>query len=312
MWFIIFLIIILIIVLFLFFKNRQNIDYFHLSTDKNIGNCLSRYFGSMGLSFYNGKDFYAESSFKKDPYLQKLPMFIPVQNDIQRQLHSIEFSSNDISTVPNSYWVIENTRAENFWLIMKPLVTKILFNFLKTHDIVLDVNLPVIHFRCSDVPFVRNSHYHFVKYSFYKDCLLDAEILLNKKYTSLLLLSCHNHKSNPVYKEKCNEYESSLIKYLRNLGYQVNVQCNSNILDFALMFYAPVVLSPSSSFSFMSGFFGPGLFYSEGHFTEDVENPEKNTTPLESSDWLKSGYSIRHSDVKNYENTREVIQMLMN
>jgi len=160
MWFIIFLIIILIIVLFLFYKkNRQNIDYFHLSTDKNIGNCLSRYFGSMGLSFYNGKDFYAESSFKKDPYLQKLPMFIPIQNDIQRQLHSIEFSPNDISTVPNSYWVIENTRAENFWLIMKPLVTKILFNFLKTHDIVLDVNLPVIHFRCSDVPFVRNSHY---------------------------------------------------------------------------------------------------------------------------------------------------------
>ena len=309
--FTIFLFLILILVLFLYFASFQTLDYFQWNTDKSIGNCFSRYFGSMGLSFFNGKDFFAEDSFKKDPYLQNLPMFVPLQTNIQTQLQMANFNPKDLSVIPNSYWVIENHRAEKFWLIMKPLVTQMISTFLKSHDINLTIKTPVIHFRCSDVPFIRNSHYHFVRYSFFNDCLIEAERQLNKKFDSLLLLSCHHHKSNPVYREKCNKYEASLMQYLRNLGYQVNVQCNSNIYDFAVMFYAPVVLSPSSSFSFMSGFFGNGLFYSEGHFTEQKNNPNKNYVSLKSSDWLKTGYSIRHCDVIDYEDTVTVIEKLL-
>jgi len=299
------LIIILIVLACILLKKKR--DNFQWNTDKSLGNCFSRYFGSMGLTFLQGKDFYAESSFKKDPYLQKLPLYIPFQASIQVQLINSGFQKKDISVIPNSYWVVENERAEKFWLIMRPFVHKILKDLFIAHDIQVPINIPVIHFRCSDVPFIRNVHYHFVRYAFYKDCLELAENRLQKKFDSVLLLSCNIHRSNPVYQQKCNLYEASLIQYLRNINYKVNLQCNSNIHDFAALFFAPVVLSPSSSFSFMSGFFGHGLFYSEGHFTEGKGYKLENKL----GDWLKTGYSIPHSKVDDYENTEKVIEMLL-
>jgi hypothetical protein len=56
----------------------------------------------------------------------------------------------------------------------------------------------------------------------------------------------------------------------------------------------------------MSGFFNDGIFISEGHYIENNINSSCNNC----GPWLKRGYSINHSEIKDYNDTTEVIAKL--
>jgi hypothetical protein len=108
-------------------------------------------------------------------------------------------------------------------------------------------------------------------------------------------------------KKACDEYIKDLIQYLKQLDYNVEIQCKSNIEDFAYLFYAPVTISTGGSYSFMSGYFGDGIFMAEGHIREDI--PEQKCTTC---NWLKQGHGLNHSLVKDYMDTNNVISLLKN
>ncbi len=117
-----------------------------------------------------------------------------------------------------------------------------------------------------------------------------------------------SHKSINKNKECCSFYVDQLKLYLESFNYKIIIECNDINTDFALMFYAPAVISNGSSMSFMSGFFGNGIFISEGHFREIDGKIEKNNNH---GDWLVEGYSILHKDVKNYYDKEEVLKLLL-
>jgi len=306
--------IIIIIIIFYYINYyilvKYNIDFFTNNIKLNIGNYLVIYFYLMGKSFLSGNDFYYKH--KNLEFIKDLPKYVPLNKNIHNELIKYNFTLHELveeekKIILVAMWTIINKRREKFWLIMKPQINQILDETLKKNNLYKKIDCPVIHFRCSDVPFIRNGYYFFQKYNFFKDSLEEIKNKLNINYDKVILLSCNFHKSSDKNSEKCNIYAESLKLYLENLGYNVNVKCNSNIDDFATIFYAPAIISTCSSFSFISGFFSNGLFISEGHYASGSDIKCNNC-----DDWLKNGYSIEHHDVLDYYDTESVITLLQN
>lgn len=169
-----------------------------------------------------------------------------------------------------------------------------------------NVLYPVIHFRCADTPFIRHPRYHFQKYEFYKTALNKIKNDKNISYDKVILLSCTSHNSNDKNKTCCNTYSNSLSSYLKYINYNSIIECKTYVEDFATLFYAPAVISIGSSYSFMSGFFGNGIFISGGHL-EEIDDTHKCTS---CDDWLLTNYDIKHKNIDDYYDTYNVIAKL--
>ena len=200
----------------------------------------------------------------------------------------------------DTYWEVHNNRREKFWLIMKPLINQVIDDTLKKSGLYKKVQYPVIHFRCSDIPFIKHKQYKLQKYTFYKDSLEEIKRKSGINYDTVILLTNTAHRSNNKNKKACEIYLNGIKNYIESIGYKVIIQSNSKEEDFATLFYAPAVISPGSSFSFMSGFFNNGIFISEGHMSI-CNNCGK---------WLVRGYGIEHKKVNNYYDTTDVIKLL--
>ena len=293
--------------------------------DKDIGNYLSTYFYYLGLSILEQKDF----QFKIDDvdFIKHLPSFINYKNNIYYNHTTLynKLKQNGITldffkkiTLPETMWFMYTNLYYKFWLCMKEIVYTILDNAFIKSNLKKTVDTPVIHFRCSDTPFIRHPQYHFQKYEFYKEVLdkISSKLGIHKKYMNnkqnnkkkIKVLACSFHRSDDAIKKSCAIYTNSLCDYLKSINYEPIIECNKNSEDFATLFYAPAVISIGSSFSFMSGFFGKGLFYSGGH------REEKDKTPgcTLCSKWLITNYELKHSMVDDYHDTEKVISMLEN
>ena len=300
------------------FENSDNYQNF------NIGNILSEYFYEMGIAFLNNKDYDANFTMNKYhkgkqytyDFIKEFPIFVECRKDINENMlkagltpENVNESFNKISEeyhkyIGSSAWLTIDKTHETFWLCMKPVVNEYYKKIFDKMGISKKIDCPIIHYRCSDVPFVKHSHYGFQKYSFFKDSLDQIQQKLGKKYGDVVIFYCNSHYSSNQNKDACNIYDDSLTNYIKDLGYNVKNQCGNAIDDFAAMFFAPAVISTCSSFSFMSGFFSDGIFISEGHY-EDSNSYCNNC-----GDWLKHGYTISHSDVNDYNNTETVIPLL--
>jgi hypothetical protein len=320
------------------YDNIKHINYlkniYKTNINIDIGNYLSSYFYYLGLSILQKKNFVFKT--KDVKFIQNLPSFINYKNNniynhdtIYNELHKKGISLNvfiEKFTYPEELWFIKNNLIYNFWLCMKDIVHKIIDNSLIKSNLKKKVEYPVIHFRCSDTPFVRHPQYHFQKYTFYKEALNKINLETNKNYNKVLLISCSFHKSDKYIKESCDIYTKSLADYLKSIDYDSIIQCHTNIEDFATLFYAPAVISIGSSFSFMSGFFGKGVFISGGHLEEnmdyyydydtDIIKKEEHCTICDK--WLINKYDIKHrlidknnsKKVIDYYDTEKVIKIL--
>jgi alpha-N-acetylglucosamine transferase len=299
------------------YKTNINID---------IGNYLSNYFYYLGLSLLEKKDF----KFKVDnvEFIKHLPSFINYKNNTYYNHTTLynKLKQNGITldffkkiTLPETMWFMYNNLYYKFWLCMKDIVYTILDNAFIKSNLKKTVDTPVIHFRCSDTPYVKHTHYHFQKYEFYKEVLDKISMSQKSNNTNtntntntktnkikIKLLSCSFHRSDDAIKKSCEIYTKSLCDYLNSINYEPIVECNKNIEDFATLFYAPAVISIGSSFSFMSGFFGKGLFYSGGH----IEENDKKTGCTLCDKWLITKYEIKHSMIDDYHDTEKVISIL--
>lgn len=307
-------IIIFLLITFLFYLSNIFIHNFTLekftNIKLNIGNYLVLYFYQMGKTFLEGSDFYYIE--KNIDFIQHLPSYVPLNIKIYQELIDNKFTIKELETeekeiIMVAMWTIINKRREKFWLIMKPLINEILENALQESNLKKKVEYPVIHFRCSDTPFVKNGYYFFQKYKFFTDALTEIKKEKKEDYKKVILLSCNFHKSNDKNSNTCNIYAESLKKYLEKSGYETIIECKTNIEDFATIFYAPAIISTCSSFSFIAGFFSNGIFISEGHYNCNDDNSKKC---IDCGDWLKYGYSIPHKDIIDYYDTETVIKIL--
>ena len=298
--------------IYLLKKDLENFE----NIDADIGNILSDYFINLGLSILEKKDFYSKKHYFDDNryydyfFFKSLPTFIKYEHDdIYNNLTSKDISFNKHYLNHLSYMIndeIDNNINGNnykkyyFWVYMKPLIHKILDDTFKQCDLVKKVDNPIIHFRCADTPFVRLDDYNFQYYSFFKNSLEEINNKLNKNYKTIDIMYSNKHKSSNNEQKACDIYINSLQDYLKNIGYETNIINNSNIDDFATLFYAPAVISTCSSFSFMSGAFSDGIFISPYFYEDKYKNEPFNKLP----------YILKHNLVNDYYDTDAVIHLL--
>jgi hypothetical protein len=299
-----FLAIILIITIYYLLQNKE--QYENIKVD--IGNVLSDYYYQMIISTLNQKDFnftyklqydnqYSEN---KNEFIDSFPKYIPFNSKIYDDLTSNGITIKTLDGLwHSSAWFTPNKGMEQLHVLMKPYIHKIFDDTFVKLKLKKEVLYPIIHFRCSDTPFNKSDHYHFQKYSFFVNALENLQTQIGI-ITDITLLSCTKHISSEDDQKSCNRYSVSIKNILKN--YNVHIECNSNVDDFVSMFYAPAVISTTSSFSFMSGFFGHGIFIQP--------NQMIGTGSCADCDNIYKNYNIPHDQVKDYHNFDEVYQLL--
>jgi len=292
--------------------NHENTHVYNTMNNPNnqLGNYLSCYFFNMGQAFLNGKNFYTDVP-KTDIFTDYFPKNVDFDPLIQQAFVSVgitnESIQSDLDQIDGfcwSAWTVMTKQMEKFWTIMKPTVNRILKDALQKANLDRTVDAPAIHYRCSDMPFGKKGYYHFQKYGFFKDSLETIQQKTNNTYNKVYIFYCNSHESSEENQNSCNKYFDSLTNYLESLGYEVVTKCQSVNEDFATMFYAPGLISTSSSFSFFAGYFSDGVF-----ITSIYDEP-KNRECNECDNWSKSGYTLKHSEVSDYHDTDNVISLL--
>jgi len=305
----------ILVLLFCIFINNYTYEHFELYNinSVNLGNALSVYYFNIILSTLKQEDFAVHDSDKD--FLKYLPKkikynilakyYTQLQDaNITLELFTKLYDTDGNSNTGINFWNMTDTTKEKIHFIMKPFIHKLFDDALQKSGLQESVNVPVIHFRCADTPFSKHPEYLFQKYSYFKDALNDINKKSNLSYDSVILLSCSSHNSSEQYKKACSKYTGYLSKYLKSIQYDVDVQCSSELADFSTMFYAPAVISTSSSYSFMAGFFGKGIFINTTQFNGDIEQC------LDCGDWLYKGYNVKHELVNDYHDTENVYSLL--
>jgi len=288
-----------------YLTRKETIDHIYV----HIGNCLSSYFHTMGLAILE------KSNFKNEEYTQNFLKYLPTEiiyedSDMCKNIYKC-FEENGVTYENSKFawsaeWFIRDDNQMKFWICMKPLINYILDEAFKKTGINTPVDCPIIHFRCSDVPFGRQNQYHFAKYDFYKKALDDIKQKTGLQYNKVKILYSNGHLSTQEYGNACDKYCSSLKKYLEDLNYDVEVYSNTDIEDFANMFYAPATIGTVSSYSFMSGFFGNGIYITNEHIIEEEVKSECNLC----KEWMYESYKLKHNSVFDYMDTENVISLL--
>ncbi len=162
---------------------------YHSSTN-NIGNILCYYFTNIGRSFKNNNNFYKNYYLilKTEEIYNYLPLTIKLDKNLSQQLQILPF---DLFKEKNKdknveLWECLTPDIEKFWFIMKPTIYTIIDNMLSSYiqinknpkDNIKNIkleNLPIIHYRCADVPFNRHFSYHLQRFSFFLDSIKKLE-----------------------------------------------------------------------------------------------------------------------------------------
>lgn len=299
-----------LIIIYTIFSNKIYENYENINMD--IGNMLSEYYSNLVISILNKKDFIYKNDFyvnnatvvnEKNEFLNNFPQFIKFNNELYNEFLKNNITANDITTHQGfGFWKITDIKHEKIHKIMKPTVNKILNDVFIKLNLKKEVKYPVIHFRCADTPFNKWPSYTFQKYSFFDRALNDIKNKIGD-FKNITILACFDHLSNNKNKDSCNNYIHKLKDSLNN--YEINIECNSNVDDFVTLFYAPAVISTLSSFSFMSGYFGNGIYIQPNMLSED------NIEFCDNCELNYSGYNIPHNKVDDYHNVDEVYKLLI-
>lgn len=194
-----------------------------------------------------------------------------------------------------------NPNFLKFWQALRPQIRALYNEMLPP----IAIDIPVVHFRCSDIPFVRHPQYHLTKADSVKWM---AEKVNAKGYDQIIFLNCTSHRR--VDKTACEKYAMFYINIFQNAGISVKTQCNTILQDFALMVSSPLVVSlNASSFSFMAGIAKDPSNYISCNM--GIEFDGKYFLQTE-ADWIiNNAVPLLHKDVTSYNNTDDVITKLL-
>ena len=284
-----------ILLLWITFTWSQKETFENIKED--IGNYLSKYFYHYAISVCQQKDFHYPSH--PNLLLKYLPERIPFRSDLYQAFQQKRITLEKLGTVADiSLWECRENWIMDTWTLLKPVIQPLLKKAIEQSDLVSE-SKTIIHFRCADTPFIKHISYHLQRYAFFKDCLEKIH-----KDSKITLMNCSTHRSGKEDQEACSQYVQKLTQYLNSLGYEVETQCKTNGEDFADLFQAKAVISTGGSFSFMSGFFGEGMFLSSEH------SPENSCDSTECSLFMK-GYNIPHEQVESYHDIEKVYTLLV-
>lgn len=287
----------------------------------SMGNILAGYIYDLSLDHYHGQEFHWQSDYRsylgQFPFIELLPKRLPYDRSIGRALRKIP-SIESILKFPRGstyLWVVHNNDHHALWQAVRGKMHTILDTTLASAKLkprMGSERYPIIHWRCSDVPFLRFNEYHFALYAFYLESLRAATERGIDTTTVMVIGGSSQHGAKQRSYLACAEYLNALIEFLRANGYpNVFISDNNanNVEDFGTLFYAPAVISAGSSFSFLAGYLGCGSFFSAGHFYE-IDGKFSNECD-ECSAWLfPTNFSLLHRDVVDYYNTHRVIAQL--
>ncbi|NBO24552.1 MAG: hypothetical protein EBU93_04900 [Chlamydiae bacterium] len=288
----------------------------------SLGNKLIDYFAKLGIAFASGSHFVYQSPYyiqhkeEKDAIflLGKLPEKIEINDEIRRHFQYISLPRvlgegyvfvGDFANL----WELTSNDRYHFWKCVRPFANNLIHTFLPSCGISNKLGAyPIIHFRCSDVPFSRHGFYHFQRYSFFIDSLNElASKCVDVSKVYIMYSFSHESRERDVIASKT--YLSALKTHLEKHNYSVELVSQDPASDFVSLFYAPAVISTCSSFSFVAGFFGNGIFITEGHYNEDAGGTI-TCSPCYAP-FVKKGYSLNHCRVPDYYDTEKVIHHLM-
>lgn len=307
---ILFAIVIIFVFIYLVYKNfnvnkkcKSCENYENISVD--IGNNLSHYYYKYFISILKKEDFnyINESLFgnnkeskNKNHFIDSFPKKIEFDPEIYELLkkNNIEYEKyKDVMSV--GFWTTESKEKEKIHFIMKPFMNKIFDETYRKLKLNKTNPYPIIHFRCADTPFIKSGFYYLQKYEYFK------RILSQYSYNNVTILSCTEHLSSEQNKKTCQGYVNLLKNELKD--FNPVIKCGTNVDDFVSMFYAPLVISTQSSFSFMSGYFGNAIYIEPNTMINN-----KECSDCESQ---YKGYNVPHSEVEDYHNIEEVYLLLI-
>jgi hypothetical protein len=271
-----------------------------------IGNYLSEYYYQYVCSILEQKDFKFKCTFEENSvysFLRYLPDNIIFDKSIYDAFSKNGITMDYLKQSPDffnvAFWYLNQEKQITLANIMKPQMNKIIDAALKSEGLYKKVSVPVIHFRCADTPFIRQGHYKFQKYKFFTEIL--------RRYPEcyeIILLSYTKHNTGNNEQDACAEYANSLKTHLEKNGYKVTVKSDSDVEDFATIFYSPVIISTSTSFSAMSGLFSDGDYYQTFPSTYITNNTDTRMFMYPNS------YDLKHEDVPDYYDVPNVIKLL--
>jgi hypothetical protein len=268
-----------------FSQSTQGIVY------TNIGNILSDYFYAKYAN--NMNSIFPNTTPEIRDFLLKIQ-----QHDT---LPPYKFPSFTDDITPDKWIQRDRKNFLEFWKKARPYVRKVYDKTIPDNK--KQINYPVIHFRCSDIPFNRHFMYHLPKIDTVNAII---SILLERNISNVIWLNCNKHLSDT---NTCNEINDFYIGIFEKNGIHVMKQCNSILDDFYLMIYCPLLVSlNSSSFSFMAGISKDP----EDYISCNMGLEEMGEYKLQKdADWLMiKSEPLLHKDVNDYYNIEELMLKL--
>lgn len=316
------LLLIILVIIFYFTlnlnNNIENFDniwlYYNKETKKpggGLGNIFSVFFTSKTKNIVNdSKEVYELNKSEKN-FIQ-LEKYFDINNAQKEKLKLVKYFNGE------SQWNFFKLNTLNFWKILKPNINISLNKFFEDIKIPKIENIPILHFRCSDVPFVLHNDYHFSKYKYYKWC----NDKLKNKHKKWYIMYNNNHLSNEKYKKLSTIYFDDLKKYLIDeLKIEIELLPNLNMYqDMKLLYNSTIVIQGGcgGSFSFFGGFFNGDYYCTNVNLNENSDLNLNSTinelNKLENIYYYDNGilYHKEVNKVNGYDNTSDVIKLLRN
>lgn len=265
-----------------------------------LGNVLSAYFYNKHTATPNLYTNYELHLAKVTDY--KLKKFYK-QLDWHNKGTQIDFTS-DIDATWQMYTQkgVAKLNYMQYWQTIRPQMQ----DFYTKTITPLQVKSPVVHFRCSDAPFVEHPLYHLTKATTVNWIIANIK---ERGFNDVIMLSCNKHrrvKNNP-----CSDYLKFYVGLFNQAGIKVTTQCHDVYKDFAMMVHSPLLVSLNeSSFAFIAGIAKDPNDYISCNFGREHEGSYLEHTE---ADWLMSANApLLHKDVANYFDVAAVLTQLNN
>lgn len=224
-----------------------------------------------------------------------------------------KFNWDDITVDPLNYksgygltWLqidLDGSSKPNYltyWQQLRPKMQMLYSKILP----VKHYNLPIVHFRCSDIPFIKHQYYHLTKAATVEWM---AKIIKARGYNDIVMLNCDKHWSEAD--DHCSSYAKFYSKIFAQQGLRVHSHCGTIVQDFALMYSAPLLVSlNNSSYSFMAGVAKDPNNYIACNIGMELDG---RYIPQTEGDWLfASGPPLLHASVEDYRDVDAVLELL--
>lgn len=187
-----------------------------------------------------------------------------------------------------------------FWQSLRPVIQKIYAKSVPK----IRVTDAVVHFRCSDIPFIKDEHYHL---SSSATTRWMAQQIKERGYNTVILLNCNAHHKSDY--NSCTKYVNFYKDIFTKAGLIVQIQCSSILNDFATMVHSPLLVSLNpGSFSFMAGIAKDPHDYISCNM--GMEQNGKYILQTE-ADWILDRHApLLHTEVVDYHDAETVMLQL--